>query len=558
MMVPILYSEIFDHAPTVDELRATLARLDWRYVVTLSVGIASTSWQRGIEDPRQQQDLAMNTLPSLTYGSRLLELLAAAPYRRLYTREALFGVCKIAVMDRHISEEPAHDAMDVLVRSVLMANELTTLELLPANITHTATDLTRSEVRSHVLRLQNPHDLLARTAAFMHWSETAEARARPDYLPAVQDVQRFFGISWLDYAGCAYLMLSRYASMTDWAAVERERIFFAPELWLQNLKDDAPIRRWLQSNTITVDALADKWRMGRSISLASAGPLWRTPMIADDRTTFIASPELLTNSMGEGVYFALFDSYGAETGDSKKKLQFSRFYGDFFEAYITGILQRGYAQRADATVHPNFAYSAGDSTDAIVVEGDNVIFIEMVAKRMKFVESVLNLDEQAILDDIAAGVIKKARELDKHIRNFRRGILLPDAPRPDGQKIFPVIVSPNDWPRIRILSDVLPKAQEAENLLDGTQPIELLDAGEVEMLETAVGAGLRLSDLLFRKNNATKPNRMMSLNNYLIYIEPNATKDEPTAARERGAKIAEEIRVMTMSWFKDVTGRTSP
>lgn len=125
MMVPILYSEIFGTKPTREDLREILASLDWRYVATFGAGIASISWQRGIEDPRQQQDLVMNTVRSLSYGDRLLAMMTAEPFRRLYTREGLFGIIRIAVEYHTTIEHPPSDAIDSLVKAVLMANELT-------------------------------------------------------------------------------------------------------------------------------------------------------------------------------------------------------------------------------------------------------------------------------------------------------------------------------------------------------------------------------------------------------------------------------------------------
>jgi hypothetical protein len=551
MMVPILYSEIFDSKPTRDDLRAMLTRVDWHYAIMFAVGVSSISWQRGIEDPRQQQDLAANTLGSLSYGQRLLQMMAAEPYRKIYTREGLFGIVRTAAEAQAVVLQPPTDTMDVLVRAVLMANEITSDELLPASITHTAADLTKSEVRSNVLKLQNPHDLLARTDAFMRWSETADGRGSADHLPIADDIRRFFGLSWHEYAASAYIMLSRYASLTDWAAVEREKVFFAPGPWLQNMREDAPIRQWLAVSTIRLSDVTEAWRSETSISLASAGPLFRQPVVETDDNLFAPSPSLLVNAMGEGVYFALFDSYGTETGDSAKKLRLSRFYGDFFEAYITDILSRSYAARSDSTVYPAFPYAGGESTDIIVAENGDMLFVEVVAKRMKFVESVLRLNESAILGDIAAGVVKKMEEMHKHIGNFRKGTLLPDIPRSSNQRIFPIIVSPNEWPRIRILSEVVPAVQEEKGFLVGVEPLELVDAGELESLENDLKRGLRLSELLTRKNRSTQQNRMMSLNNYLYYIEPHTSADEPSPTRQRGSDVAREIGAIGMSWFRE-------
>jgi len=153
MLVPILFSEIFGTKPTREGLRDLLTLLDWRYVAMFSAGIASISWQRGIEDPRQQQDLVMNTVRSLNYGERVLVLMAAEPFRRLYMREGLFGIIRVALENQATVESSRVDTIDLLVQAILMANELISDELLPTSITHTASDLTKSEVRSQVLRL---------------------------------------------------------------------------------------------------------------------------------------------------------------------------------------------------------------------------------------------------------------------------------------------------------------------------------------------------------------------------------------------------------------------
>lgn len=60
-------------------------------------------------------------------------------------------------------------------------------------------------------------------------------------------------------------------------------------------------------------------------------------------------------------------------------------------------------------------YSGGMTPDAVIFEGNDVIFVEVVAERMTMVDSILRLDEQLIARDIERGVVKKARELHKHI-----------------------------------------------------------------------------------------------------------------------------------------------
>jgi len=116
-------------------------------------------------------------------------------------------------------------------------------------------------------------------------------------------------------------------------------------------------------------------------------------------------------------------------------------------------------------------------------------------------------------------VCKKLAELGKHITRFQNGNLLPEFGRKSGQKIIPIILSPAGWPRIKIIEDVLPALLKEHTPIAECEPIELLDLSELESLEASFSAGLSFGDLLNRKNNSGRANRLKSLNNYLYYVE---------------------------------------
>lgn len=96
-------------------------------------------------------------------------------------------------------------------------------------------------------------------------------------------------------------------------------------------------------------------------------------------------------------------------------------------------------------------------------------------------------------------------------------------PRPDGQRLYPLIVSPQDWPRITIISDTLPRLQEQEVLLTEVEPLD-------------------------RKNRSIPAHRMMSLNNYLIFVEPGTGVKGLSPARARGSEVAKDIMKLYESW----------
>ena len=132
--------------------------------------------------------------------------------------------------------------------------------------------------------------------------------------------------------------------------------------------------------------------------------------------------------------------------------------------------------------------------------------------------------------------------------DFRGGLLFPEYPRPASQRIFPVIIAPNELPRITIIDSILPTLQRDEGILNDVEPLELLDVGEAEWLEPALHGGLRLGELLNRKNLSTKHNRMMSLHNYLFYTEPGTSPGLVPSVRVRGGEVAKEIIELVKSW----------
>lgn len=260
--------------------------------------------------------------------------------------------------------------------------------------------------------------------------------------------------------------------------------------------------------------------------------------------------------MGDGAYYALMDGYRETAGSDPRARKeaverFTRFYGEFFEDYVVGLLTSGYAGRSDACVSPEVPYKPGFlSSDAIVFEADDVLFFEVVAKRMSFVDSILHLDEKAIGRDLEAGVIGKARQLHRNVEDYRAGVLFPDHPRPPGQRIFPIVVAPNEWPRITVIDSLLPRLAHEEGLLVNAEPLEMLDIGEVEWLEAALESGLRLGALLDRKNNLRTQHRHMSLHNYMYYGEPGTVPGTTPKVRDRGAEVAKSIIELVKTWHQ--------
>jgi hypothetical protein len=520
------------------------------------VGILSVSWRDGVESARQQRALVGEMTKDLLYSAAIASKLMSEPHRVLFTQEGMLAVLRLAVVAGSPGNPPVGDHSDTFTKAILAANELLALEIMVENPSGAAADLLPSELRSAILHAENLNDQLARTDAFFAWSITAEARASKNVLPVEEDLRRFTGLTPLEYAAGAYGMLARFASMKTWSEVERLGVAFSIEQWQAGVSDTRVVRQWIVANSVPLENVRAEWQSEPSLSLAGAGCLWRKPVIqVEDDLFFVPAPTLVQNAMGDGTYFALMDGYrdaaGSDPRARKEAVErFTRFYGEFFEDQIAGILERAYSGRIDALFTREVEYLAGvKSSDVIIAEGQDVIFVEVVAKRMNLVDSVLRLKPEAIARDIEAAVLVKTRQLDRNIRDFRAGTLLPDFPRTAGQRIFPVIVSPHDRPRVNVITTALADARKKHGLLADVEPLELLDLGEVEQVETGIHTGVRLSALLDRKNKSTPHNRMMSLHNYLIFVEPNTLPAGMSPTRERGSEVAQRILALAQTWI---------
>ena len=543
---PILYSEVFDRKPTRDNLADLVRKINWHDLAAKCSAIALLSWQHGIEDPKQQTDLVANLLKSLpTYAPKINDMLKQHnPQRVLFTRDTLLALFRVAIVEQSEALPMSEQAFsDAFTRAALAANEFIADELLPFTVTRSATDLLASELRSMIVQIENPHKLLGRTRAFFEWSKTPKARHHPDHLSVEDDLRRFTGLTPLEFAAGAYIVLARTSGAKTIDQLMQLGVVFNFDRWMAGVSERRIPRAWLDVSSINIETIREEWQEEPSLSFAGAGTLYRRPVLLEDDLYIAPTPDLLANAMGDGTYFALLDGYS-----SVDKKKFTRYYGAFFEDYIASIFERGYASRTDADLWREEPFKPGAvSTDVIINEAGDMLFIEVVAKRMNLVSSVLRLNPEAIEKDLRRGVMKKLWQLHKNIEHYRNKTLFPQMPRTPGQRIFPILVAPKDWPRVYVINEPLKKAQESQGLLPGTEPVEFLTMGEVESIESDLTKGLPLAQILHRKNNSTPHNRLMPLNNYLIDVEQKVAV-EPSLALSRGNAAAQEVIHLVKSW----------
>jgi hypothetical protein len=495
--VPIIHRTISNDPATREMLVGQVRRMHWQTAAKLSVGIASVAWWTRPEEAKHQNELAARLVQPLLYGPAITRRLQQGPPAILFTRESLLTVFRIALVEMSDGTSALDATSDAFTRAILLANELLSDEINPPKITNSAADLLASELRSIVQQRPPVHEAIARSDAFIRWLDSETAKASSERLPVREDFVRFTGLELDEYLASVYLVLSRNVGMPNWDAVDRMGIAFELTQWLQGITDSR---------------------------------------CAGDGLYCVPSPQLLMNKFGEGFYFTIFDGYRGEPTEKgrEKHLQFSQFWSEFFEDYVFERFRDGYAEHPEIIVHPEILYlSCRKSSDVIIVENGDIIFVEVVAKHLNMRGSVTKLDDSVLQNDFRMGIAEKIEQLDRNIKDFRSGVLLADIPRKIGYRVFPVIVSPNEWPRIFLLNNFLPDLQAKHGWLQDTEPLELLDIAEVERIEAIVAAGYSFSGLLDRKNKLRRHERLQSLHNYLANVEPNLqSKSSPT--RERG------------------------
>ena len=553
ILTPLEYTQVCSNDPPTREFLVELVRrMHWQQLIQRCAGISYLSWRQGIENLAHQNNLAENLVRSLFYGPAIIRRLRHEPQYRLCTREGLFALLRLAFIEKSEGDD-SFDFADSFVRANLAVNQLINAETLVDAPTGGASDLLRSELRSEIQQLENFHDLIGRTHALFEWSDSEAGRNSKNALPLKDDLRRFTGLTPLEYGAAAYSIVSRSTGFKKWDDVESVPLWLKLEQMGQ-FTDSTPMQKWLDACSVPIEEACETWAQEPSLSLAAVGPLWSKPVLRDGEFYMIPYAPLATNTMGDETYFSLLHGYGSDDDDEEKKKQFMTLYGEFFEDYVVDVLTRAYGDRQDIRFTPEIIYGEPElrSSDFIVQEGDDIIFFEIVAKRMNMTGSVLNFSAQSIATDLELGVSCKIRQIHDNIQRFRERTLLPEWPRNASQRFFPVLVAPHERPRIYVIKEILPKLMQDEHFLDGCEPIEFLDVGEVESLEGALKSGSRLGALLDRKNSGPAPaTRFWSLHNYLVEMEQTFLPQGPSLARERGGQAAKEMVSLATSWLKE-------
>lgn len=126
------------------------------------------------------------------------------------------------------------------------------------------------------------------------------------------------------------------------------------------------------------------------------------------------------------------------------------------------------------------------------------VFIEVVSKRQQ-TATLTRGDYAAFSSDLEAGVLKKAKQLDRNITDFRSGTLVLDTmDRARITTIFPVILAIEGFPSMPPMPQIIAREIGRRGLLTGLPPVALLGAEELAAIEALMEQGANFAELMRR------------------------------------------------------------
>lgn len=222
--------------------------------------------------------------------------------------------------------------------------------------------------------------------------------------------------------------------------------------------------------------------------LYASFPLEHYPLIRVDPTrsnhVLCPVPRYLMNRVSSGVFYDIVNADG-----------FANAYGDAFQRYIGEVIEKvlpspRFNVLEEEPYSPTKA-TLKHGTDWVVSDGTGHLFIECKTKRLSLGAKNVT-DEAAVAKDLAA-MSQAVVQTYKNIRDAVDGLTTW---RPDGQAIYPLIVTLEDWHLFstRFTSRLYEEIREALTAADinadivDEMPYSIASASELETLLQVVAA----------------------------------------------------------------------
>ena len=406
--------------------------------------------------------------------------------RVLFFPQQLIHLARLAVL--HADDRPPDDyrggaQVGEFVRCLIGVTELLGEEDLdPDNLEQSIGFMLRQTSingRSDSVSLWARHfDLFARI-----WNKVKT----PEAFDAAEAFERYTGMSlqdWLIIGFGIYTPFMNFGGGKTETCQVVPASHFAQSQIPRNL-----IELFLEQNAVTLDQAREMIQQeeaehGSTVYLCQTFEQRPLLWLPTEREAVIPfAVDAFERRVTEGIFWVLSDGALAE---GMPREHFTGAFGQVFEESVHRTFERALPSIGVPRVHRARAYKRGkntvDSTDVVIGYGTSAAFVEVVAKRPQ-VATVTRGDYAAFESDLDKGVLKKAKQLDRCIADFRAGTLTFDGMTADEIKtIYPVIVMAGGLPLMPPIPTVIENKIVEENLLTDLPPVAIMSAADLAAL----------------------------------------------------------------------------
>lgn len=233
------------------------------------------------------------------------------------------------------------------------------------------------------------------------------------------------------------------------------------------------------------------------------------PMIKVNRYIYFpTSLKFLKEKITAGIYWEIVDFL-----KGARKDKFFRFFGEIFEEYVKDLFKRIYPQKSFLVKRCFFEQKYGKkavkrTSDVMLVYGNEAIFIEANASRLRMVETAVAGDIDAFRKDLDKVIFASAKQLNRVIKDFRNNEFnLNGLNFTQITRIYPIILTISPVPQFDLLW--LEEIEKKLKLLGYLQcrniaSLQIIDIEEMEMIEALMQNGFSFLDILKNKINDKK------------------------------------------------------
>jgi len=226
------------------------------------------------------------------------------------------------------------------------------------------------------------------------------------------------------------------------------------------------------------------------------------PLISiSDHQAVSINLQWLYQKIGEGVFWEISDRLGE---DNNKP--FRTFFGELYQLYFTNIFQRMYPtgilqQRAFYDIKYD---KDKRSSDAILYYPNTLVFVEAKWPTLRMEQTTIPGNLDAFNLDCDNIIVEAAKQLDRNIHDFEKGILPLNGVNPkDIHTYYPVVVTARPFPLgLLVTSHILERVRKAGFLSSrGIRTLEIISIEELEYLEPLITGGKTFPQIIDRKQS---------------------------------------------------------